>query len=221
LILGSGPIGWTWPDGQSGAGCQPAVLMIVGIIGGIGSGKSLVASELVKRGGYLIAGDALGHEALQRPDIKEEVIKRWGRDVLDERGDIQRRRLSHKVFANTKELRALEALVFPQIGKRIWEEIAKARLAGSGLIVLDAAVMMEAGWDKNCDKVIFVDAPCAMRLQRLLDKRGWSAEEVLARESAQLPLEDKRRRADAVIDNSEAATRVAEQVEKLLQEWRN
>jgi dephospho-CoA kinase len=194
--------------------------MIVGIIGGIGSGKSLVAGELVKHGGYLIAGDSLGHEALQRPDIKEEVVRRWGRDVLDERGEVQRRRLSHKVFADLKELRALEALVFPWIRHRIWEEIAKARAAGSRLIVLDAAVMMEAGWDKHCDKVIFVDAAREVRLERLLEKRGWSAEEVLARESSQLPVEDKRRRADAVIHNSGPPERVAEQVEKLLREWR-
>ena len=86
--------------------------MIVGIVGGIGSGKSLVAGELVKHGGCLIAGDMLGHEALRQPDIKEKVIERWGRDLL-EGGEIQRRRLAQKVFADPKELRALESLVFP------------------------------------------------------------------------------------------------------------
>src|SRR5262249_48741446 len=115
--------------------------MIVGVLGGIGSGKSLVAAELVKNGGYLIKGDALGHEALRQPDIKEKVLRRWGRELLDAEGEIQRRSLAHKVFADPKELRALEGLVFPWIAKRIKEEIAKAQSAATApLIVLDAAV---------------------------------------------------------------------------------
>src|SRR5438132_14343502 len=102
-------------------------MMILGIVGGIGSGKSLVADELVQMGGTLIAADKLGHEALRQADIKDKVIERWGRELLDEKGEIQRRVLGRIVFADAKELRALEALVFPYIGKRIQEEIAKAR----------------------------------------------------------------------------------------------
>ena len=110
--------------------------------------------------------------------------------------------------------------MFPWIGRRIGEEIAKARQNPTvRMIVLDAAVMMEAGWDKNCDRIIYVDAPRAVRLQRLLNKRGWSTRDLLDRESAQLPEDDKRRRADAVIDNSQTPAHVAEQVEKLLREW--
>jgi dephospho-CoA kinase len=193
---------------------------IVGIVGGIGSGKSLVSQELVKHGGYLVAGDALGHEALRRPDIKDKVIERWGRELLDEQGEIQRRRLGLKVFADAAELRALEALLFPWIGRRIDEEIRKARRNPTvKMIVLDAAVMMEAGWDKNCDKVIFVDAPREVRLKRLINKRGWSTREVEGREALQMPVEEKRRRADAVIDNSGPPERVADQIEALLRKW--
>ncbi len=132
---------------------------VLGIIGGIGSGKSRVAEEFVKHGGWLITGDALGHEALRQPAIREEVVKRWGLDLLDSNGAIERRRLAHIVFRDPKALRALEGLVFPWIGRRIWEEIAKARDRGVPFIVLDAAVMVEAGWDKNCEHVIFVEAP--------------------------------------------------------------
>jgi dephospho-CoA kinase len=193
---------------------------ILGIVGGIGSGKSLVAGELVKHGGYLIAGDALGHEALRQPDIKDQVVQRWGRQLLDEQGEIQRRRLARKVFADPKELRALEDLVFPWIGRRINEEIAKARRDPAlRMIVLDAAVMMETGWDKCCDRVIFVDAPRDVRLQRLLSRRGWSAQDVQERESSQLPVDEKRRRANEVIDNTQTPAHVAEQIAKLLREW--
>jgi dephospho-CoA kinase len=193
---------------------------IVGVVGGIGGGKSLVSEELVKHGGYLVAGDVLGHEALRQPDIKDKVIKRWGRELLNEQGEVQRRRLGLKVFADAAELRALEALVFPWIGRRIDEEILKARRDSTvKMIVLDAAVMMEAGWDVNCDKVIFVDAPREARLKRLLNERGWSTREVEGREAAQMPVEAKRRRADAVIDNSGTPEQVAEQIEALLRKW--
>ena len=194
---------------------------IVGIIGGIGSGKSLVAGEFVKHGGWLIVGDTLGHEALRQPAIKAEVTRRWGRDLLDEQGAIKRRALGQMVFRDPHELRALETLVFPWIGRRIWEEIAKARLDPAvRLIVLDAAIMMEAGWDKNCDRVIYVEAPPDVRLARLQGKRGWSAREVAERESSQLPLDDKRRRADAIIGNSGTPDQVTEQVDKLIREWK-
>src|SRR5262245_62036856 len=123
---------------------------IVGIVGGIGSGKSAVAADLVRHGGYLISGDALGHEALRQPEIKDKVCERFGREILDETGQIQRRRLGQRAFAHSDALRALEALVFPWISRRIGEEIAKARQHEEvRIIVLDAAVMMEAGWDKN------------------------------------------------------------------------
>ena len=100
-------------------------------------------------------------------------------------------------------------MVFPWIGRRIAEEIARARLdPATRMIVVDAAVMMEAGWDKNCDRMIFVDAPRELRLQRLQEQRGWSEQELRDRESRQLPVNDKRRRADAVIDNSQTPARV-------------
>ncbi len=103
----------------------------------------------------------------------------------------------------------LEALVFPFIGQRIREEIAKARADGAvRFLVLDAAVMMEAGWDKNCNKVIFVDAPPEVREQRLRSKRGWSAQEVRERARSQLDVDVKRRRADGVIDNSGAPAKL-------------
>jgi dephospho-CoA kinase len=193
---------------------------LIGIVGGIGSGKSLVAAELVKRGGYLISGDALGHEALRQPAIKEEVLKRWGRELLDENGEIQRRRLGQKVFADPAELQALEALVFPWIGRRIVEEIGKARRDPAvRLIVLDAAVMMETGWDRNCDRVIYVDAAADVRRQRLLSQRGWSDKEIQDRERSQMPLDEKRRRADAVLDNSGTPARLGVALDELLASW--
>src|SRR5471032_2979316 len=121
----------------------------IGIVGGIGSGKSVVADAMQKLGGHLIAADPLGHEALRQPDIKAKLVDRWGKDILDAQGNPDRKKIGHIVFADANELRTLEALVFPFIEKRIIEEIAGARARGDvQFIILDAAIMIETGWHR-------------------------------------------------------------------------
>jgi dephospho-CoA kinase len=193
---------------------------VLGIVGGIGSGKSLVAELLVQRGGWLINADALGHEALTAPDIKRQVVARFGADILDEQGAIVRKRLGKKVFTDRAELRALEAIVFPFIKRRIVEEMDRGRREPTGkFIVLDAAVLFEAGWSQACDKVIFVDAPRELRLARLKERRGWEETQLAAREAAQMALEEKKRRADAVLYNSGTVEVLGGQVDGLLARW--
>ncbi len=194
---------------------------VVGIVGGVGSGKSLVAQELVAHGGCLIAGDQLGHEALRQPDIQAQIIARWGQDVLDPTGQMDRKRLAAIVFADPAERRALEAMTHPYIERRIGEEIAKARARPEvRLIVLDAAIMLETGWHAVCGRLVFVDSPYELRLQRLQRQRGWNARELETRENAQMPLSEKRRRADAVVENAAGPEQVAAQVRRLLHDWR-
>src|SRR2546426_809520 len=119
----------------------------IGIVGGIGSGKSAAADTMQKLGGHLIAADRLGHDALRQPDIKAQLVARWGKDILDALGDADRKKIGAIVFADLVELRALEAQVFPYIEKRIVEEIAGARTQPDvKFIILDAAILLEAGW---------------------------------------------------------------------------
>src|SRR5436309_10638752 len=99
----------------------------IGIVGGIASGKSAVADAMQKLGGHLISGDQLGHDALRQPDIQAQLVARWGKDILDDQGHPDRKKIGRIVFADANELRALEALVFPHIEKKIVEEIAAAR----------------------------------------------------------------------------------------------
>ena len=121
------------------------------------------------------------------------------------------------MFSEACELKALEALVFPYIERRIREEVGKAeRLAQARFVVLDAAIMLEAGWADACDCIVFVHVPRSERLRRLGTQRGWTEEELMARESAQLPVADKISRADYVLDNSGSAEETAEQIEDLL-----
>jgi dephospho-CoA kinase len=193
---------------------------VIGLIGGIGSGKSRVAEAFAWHGAYLISGDQLGHEALRQPDIIAQVVRRFGPEVLDEHGSIIRRRLGAVVFADPAERRVLEAMVFPWIERRFAAEVKAAQAEPRvALIVFDAAILLEAGWNKRCDWIVYVHAPREVRLQRLAEQRGWSAKEVEARENAQMPLTDKVTRADFVVDNSGPPGQLESQVRNLLQQW--
>jgi|SRR5262245_25970284 len=192
---------------------------VIGLIGGIGSGKSSVAAEFAKRGARVLCGDEFGHEALRRPDIKEQVTQRWGPEILKD-GEVDRRKLAQVVFADPVERRALEALVFPWITRRLDEEVAAAKAdPGVPFIVVDAAVMLEAGWNNVCDRIVYVDAPRELRLARLAQQRGWTEKEVTAREQAQLPANEKMKRADHVLDNSGTPEETARQIDYLLRLW--
>ena len=190
---------------------------VIGLIGGIGSGKSRVAEEFARHGARVIAADAFGHEALRQPDVIARLARRWGPRVLDGRGQFNRRAVAGIVFADAGERLALEALVFPWIERRIGEEIAAAQAdPGVSLVILDAAIMVETGWHRRCDRLVYVHAPRAQRLRRLAQQRNWSEKEVADRARAQLPLTEKVRRADFVVDNSGPPEYMAHQVHALL-----
>ena len=193
---------------------------IIGLIGGIGSGKSRVAVEFARHGGAIVSGDHLGHQALLRPDVRAQVVDRWSTGVLGSDGQIDRRQLGALVFADVGQLRALEAIVLPWIERGIIEQIAAAQADPAvRLVVLDAAILLEAGWNRFCSRIVYVDAPPELRLARLAQQRGWSDKEVQARTRAQLSLTDKANRADAAIDNSGSPDDLARQVARLLSNW--
>ena len=189
---------------------------VIGLIGGMGSGKSLVAAELARHGGLVISGDRLGHEALAQTEIRTRIIQRWGTEVLDREGKVNRGRLAEIVFANPDERRELEALSFPYIERRIGEEIAAGQEnPDAKFLVLDAAVMLEAGWNKYCDRLVYVAAPPELRLQRLLG-RGLTEKDVRARQEAQWSLDNKAGRADVVLENAGSAEALKWKVEDLM-----
>jgi dephospho-CoA kinase len=191
---------------------------VLGIVGGIGSGKSFVAERLVALGGHLIIADALGHEGLRQPEIKAAIRARWGDDVFRD-GEVDRRRLAKIVFANEAERHALEAIQFPYIGRRVAEEIDRARRDPAvRFVILDAAVVLEAGWRSKCDHVLFIDAPRQVRLQRV-QARGWTEAELTAREAHQMPLDEKRALADAVLVNDGTIAAVDGGLREISSKW--
>jgi dephospho-CoA kinase len=193
---------------------------VVGLIGGIGSGKSAVAAAFARQGAVVVSGDVAGHEALQQPKIRDQVVQRWGQGMMDDRGQIDRRKLAAIVFNDPAERKTLEAMVFPWIERRLREQIMAAKQdRRTPLIILDAAVMLEAGWSKECDRMLFVDAPTPLRLKRLAEGRGWTENEVRSRERAQMPSNEKRSRADAILENTGSLEELNQPVSEFLKRW--
>ena len=194
-------------------------LVVVGIVGGVASGKTFVADRLAALGAAVVDADRLGHEVLREPAVRAAVLKRWGTALAAPDGQIDRRKLAAIVFGNSakarEELAALEALIHPKMKKLVLEELE--RLAADGITkvaVLDAPVLLKSGWRGICDRIIYIEAPVDVRLARAT-ARGWQKEDFERREAAQESLQAKRQAADLAIDNSGSAEATIAQIEQL------
>lgn len=195
---------------------------ILALIGGIGCGKSAVAGWLAEHlRARVVDADVVGHAALLREDVKRQLVEAFGEDILSA-GEINRSAVARRVFGETDEHRTarqtLESIVHPVMRTDFEAAFAAARAASDvDLIVFDAAVLLESGWQQAVDVIAYVDVPFASRLQRVADSRGWSAEELRRREASQWSLERKRAEADLVIDNSGTLEAAGQQLETYLQ----
>jgi dephospho-CoA kinase len=191
---------------------------VVGVIGAIGAGKSTVARRFEELGGKLINGDAVGHLVLKEPAIKSKIVDTFGQGVLNESGEIDRKKLGGVVFSDPLSLQTLERIMHPRMKEIFAEEIAAAQKDPAvKLVVFDAAVLLEAGWGDMMDFVLYVDADRASREERVR-ARGWSPAELARREAAQWPAERKMAHADVVINNDFWEARRWE-VDALFRRW--
>lgn len=193
-------------------------LRVIGLVGGIGSGKSTVAAEIARQaGGIVIDSDKEAKAALDRPDVRDQLVAWWGRGVVGKDGRIDRGQVADIVFRRPEERARLEGLVHPIVRSTRAQAIERARAAGAGVAIIDAPLLFEAGVDRECDLVLYVDAPLAARVERVKATRGWDAAELERREKAQLPLEEKRQRSDDVVVNDGEPGSLPGRVADLLQ----
>jgi dephospho-CoA kinase len=171
-----------------------------------------------------VDADFVGHQILELPDIQQKLVQRFGPSVMQDDGNrtsagprVDRRALAAIVFADQEARRALEAIVHPMMRERFSQAIRAALESGRGPVVLDAAILLEAGWHDLCDVVVFVDSPRSERVRRAAEHRGWSEPVLDSRERAQWPCEEKRRHADYVIRNDAGVDSLRREVEAL---WR-
>jgi len=195
-------------------------MKVIGLTGGIGSGKSTVSQFLAELGAVIIDADKVGHEAL-KPDSEtwREVVAAFGKQILAPDGDIDRKKLGEIVFGEPEALAQLNRITHPQIEDMIKAQLEEERRRGVGVVVLEAPLLLEAGWTSLVDEVWVTVAPEPTVLRRLKKKVGLSEQESLARIRSQLPSEERIKHADVVIDTDcaleELRARVGELWQKL------
>jgi dephospho-CoA kinase len=185
---------------------------IIGILGGIGSGKSTVAAEFAKLGCKVIDADKIAHELLDEPDVKARIVNLFGRAILDSAGIIVREKLAEVVFTGADKLSSINEILHPIVLQRAEELIKKYNSQNQvKAIILDMPLLVEVGWDKRCDKLIFVNCEKKLRLNRA-KKLGFGKNQVKIRENFQISLDNKADLADNTVENNSDFSALARQV---------
>jgi dephospho-CoA kinase len=194
-----------------------------GLTGGLASGKSFVARILEELGCYVVRADELGHEVLlPGGEAYDGVVAEFGRDILAPDETIDRRKLAGRVFNNPDKLAKLNSLVHPAVFRREDEFIANvSRSDPSGIIVVEAAILIETGSYRRFDRLILAVCTPEQQVERAMHRDGSTREEALARLSRQMPLEEKRKFADYVIDTSGAKEKTIEQTRAVFESLRS
>ena len=201
---------------------KPSSILVAGLTGGIASGKTSVSGILAAKGAHIIDADRVGHGVIAPGgEAYEEVVAAFGREILAPDGAIDRRRLGAIVFADAAQLNRLNAISHPRMAQRMAREIAELRTPPAGqappLIVLDAAILLEAGWEALCGEVWVVVATPETALARLMARNRLSRAEAETRLSAQMSNDERTARAQRVIRNDGTLEELHGQVERL---WR-
>ena len=193
---------------------------VIGIVGGIGSGKSEVARAFAALGCEVCTSDDLARRVLAEPEVVAQIstivsTSPESTSIISADGSIDRARLARAIFASSEVRHQVERVMHPRIEALRRAQFAAAPASTIGFII-DAPLLLEVGLERECDAVVFVDAPQATRLARVSRARGWSAEELARRESAQLSLDEKRRRATDIVLNNASTEELSANVARIL-----
>ena len=189
---------------------------MIGLAGGIASGKSLVAEMLAELGGRVIDSDDLVHEELARAEVVSEFRGWWGDQILDADGVINRRVMADIIFSDASQRSRMEGFLYPRLERRR-RELTRSFSANPDVraIILNSPLLYEFGLDKQCNAVIFVQCDRAARLRRAGSERGWTPAEFDRREKLQNPLDTKRSAADYTVENNSGVDALRSQVKPL------
>jgi dephospho-CoA kinase len=192
---------------------------VIGIAGGIGTGKSTIAAHVAqRRGGVHIDADRVAHAVLEEPEVVRKIREAFGAEVIDLDGSVNRRRLGERVFRHDANRARLNAIVHPAIIARCEAEVEAARARGAAVAVVDAALLFEVDMAFPFDLRIALTCDPEVRLARLRARGGWSESELRARMEAQSGLEKHFYKADAVVDTGPALDEVLARVDGLIDE---
>ena len=192
--------------------------LVVGLIGQPCSGKSALRRFLEELGAEAVDADELVRGLYEEPEVREAVVRLLGPEVQRADGSIDRRRVADRVFADRALLdRLTRSVIWPRTGERLQRRIAQFRARGTGILVLDAPTLLEAGRADWADVLVWVEAPWSRR-RAWAEARGWDEHELKRREAALLPEEQKRARAEFVIRNEGSLEELRAAAQRLWQE---
>lgn len=192
---------------------------VIGLTGGIASGKSVVSQMLADHGALIIDADKVGHEAYRRGSgCYDAVVEAFGPDVVGADGEIDRKALGAKVFGDPAQRKRLEGIVWPWMRRTMDERLARLRAEGTPVVVLEAAVLIEADWIPITDQVWVVIVPPELARERVVARNGLTPEQADARIAAQLTNDERVKHAQVVIENAGSLDDLRARVDA---EWNN
>lgn len=191
-------------------------MFIVGITGGIASGKSTVSEMLKGYGLKIIDADKIARQVSDDKEILDIIRDKFGNDIFEDDGSLNRKKLGNLVFTDCKLLNTLNRIMLPEIRKRILSEIKRLKDSGEKACVLDAALLIEDNYTEITDIVVIVHVPEKIQVKRLMKRNGFSESEALSRVRSQMPYKEKIKYANYVIDNSYNIEYTYEQVNKIV-----
>lgn len=190
---------------------------ILGLTGGIASGKSTVSAYLAQNGALIIDADLIARQVVAKKSSGlKQIVAKFGEEILTASGELDRKKLGKLVFSNKDLLKALTDITGPLIRAEILREIEAAKKAQVKLVVLDIPLLFETGYQTLCDKVMVVTIPSKLQLERVMKRDNLSAAEARKRIANQLPASKRNELADVLIDNSKSVAETYQQVLKWL-----
>ena len=191
-------------------------MIVLGIVGSPAGGKSTVAAYLQEKGAVWINADAIARDALDHPDVREQLVRYFGKDVIGAAGNVDRSVIASRVFGQDQKKRAalefLESIVHPPTRIEIVKQLKRATEKRTPVAVLDVPLLFESGWDVCCDQIWCIDSPRSQRLARA-SSRGWDESEMTRRETNQTSIELKSRLSNLVVWNDSTLDAVRKKID--------
>lgn len=199
-------------------------MKIIGLTGGIGSGKSTVTEYLISRGFHVLDADKIAREIVTSgSDTLIELVSIFGKEILQEEGSLDRKKLGSIVFSDIDKKKKLDELMHARILETIHERILKfheevdhAAIPKHKAIFIDAPLLFETGLDKSVNEIWVIDVEDETRIKRIIERDGLKRDEILQRINAQMPRNEKIKRADTILDNNADQEQLYQQLDKLL-----
>ena len=190
------------------------MILIIGITGSIACGKSLVSNYLQEKGYTIIDADKIGHMALENDEVKKQLVNKFGKSILKD-NEVNRVTLGKLVFENNENLKELNNIIHPQIRKNISEQIQVHK--NEKLVFVDVPLLFEAKFDDLVEKIIVISLDKKIQLERLMNRNSLSKEEALQRIKSQIPVREKEKLGDYIVDNSFTQENTYNQVDRILE----